>query len=201
MLARRRGIEIHGTEQTLGSIKGDPPTNRLRRIKPGGRFSIGGLHITSVPTMHDAPGATAFVIEDGETRLGVLTDLGMATESVARGFGNLDGLILEMNHDEKMLLEGPYPWFLKKRIAGGGGHLSNKQGAELLGKLAHKGLQHLTLAHLSEENNRPQRALHSAMAALDERGVAPKVAVGSIHRACEPVFLERRGQLALNLGA
>ena len=201
VLARRRGIEIYGTPRTLASIVGTPPPELLHEIVPGSRFAIGGLCISSVPTMHDAPGSSAFVIDDGETRLGVLTDLGIVTESVSRAFENLDGLILEMNHDEKMLEDGPYPWFLKRRIAGAGGHLSNRQSAELLERIAHPGLRHLTLAHLSEENNRPDRAMDAAMKALSRLGLCPRISVGSISSACEPVEVSGRGQLSLGLGS
>jgi phosphoribosyl 1,2-cyclic phosphodiesterase len=199
VLARRHHLDIHATEQTLGWLRGDPPVERLRAIPRGGRFAIGGLTITSVPTVHDAPGSVAFVLDDGETRLGVVTDLGVVTENVVEAFGGLDGLVLEMNHDEGMLHDGPYPWHLKRRIAGERGHLSNRQAADLLARLAHPGLQHLTLAHLSEENNRPQTARAVAEGVLASAGVSPTLAVAGVKRPSEPVVLERAGQLALGL--
>ena len=197
VLARRHGLEILGTEPTLGSLRGEPPLERLRPFACGGRFSVGRLRFESVATMHDCPGSCAFVVSDGETRLGVVTDLGVVTAGVVRALEGVDGLILEMNHDEIMLRDGPYPAFLKRRIAGSLGHLSNRQAADMLARLAHPGLQHLTLAHLSQENNRPAAALEAAEGVLDAAGVQPEVAVAGIERPCEPVTLQRTGQLML----
>ncbi len=199
VLARRFGLKIHATTETLGLIRGDPPKSSLCAIPRAGSFRIKGLSFTTFATLHDAPGSVALVIDDGETRLGVVTDLGVVTEGLVRGFQGLDGLVLESNHDEDMLEGGPYPYFLKKRIAGVGGHLSNRQAGDLLGRLAHPGLQQLTLAHLSEENNRPEKALAVAEGVLAAAGAKARVTVAGAHTVAEPVDLECRGQLPLAL--
>ena len=197
VLARRHDVEILGTKETLSLLRGDPPEEKLRSFPVGGRFAIGGLTLSAVPTMHDSPGSCGFVIDDGESRLGVITDLGVVTENVVTSLEGLDGLVLEMNHDEKMLRDGSYPGFLKARIRGEMGHLSNKQGADLLARLAHSGLQHLTLAHLSEENNKPEIALEMACGILSSAGIGTSVSVARASCPIEPVALERNGQLAL----
>jgi len=198
-LARRYGIEIHATAGTLRHIRGEPPPERLHTVDVRGRFRIGGLEIRLAPTPHDAVGSCAVVVADGDTSLGVCTDLGRPTEAIRKHLEGVDGLVLEMNHDLRMLLEGPYPEVLKRRIHGDLGHLSNEQSAELLARVLHPGLQHLSLAHLSEQNNLPEIARETAERVLDDAALAPGLAVAEQHRPGQPVRLEtkRRGQLAL----
>ena len=108
--------------------------------------------------------------------------------------------MLEFNHDLDMLRNGPYPPRLKARIESDLGHLSNDQGAALLARLCHEGLQHVTLAHLSEKNNRPALARAAAEAALDRAGFSPALAVAEQHAVGHPVTLRPgrpRGQLSL----
>lgn len=201
VLARRFGLDVHATAGTLRHVRGDPPPDRLRPVDVRGRFRIGGLEIRLAPTPHDAVGSCSVVVDDGETSLGVCTDLGRSTETIRRHLEGVDGLVLEMNHDLRMLLEGPYPEVLKRRIHGDLGHLSNDQAAELLADLLHPGLQHLSLAHLSEHNNLPELARDRAGAVLADAALSPVLAVASQHRPGEPVRLctRRRGQLALPL--
>lgn len=199
VLARRHGLSIHGTAGTLQAIRGEPPQEALRITSSRSRFRVGGLEIRLAPTPHDAPGSVSVVVDDGETSLGILTDLGRQTEKLVEHLSGLDGLVLEMNHDETMLIEGPYPERLKRRIHGDLGHLSNEQGAELLGRLLHPGMQHLSLAHLSEQNNDPSLARDVAARVLGGAGLEPNLVVAAQHRPGEPVVLRprRKGQLGL----
>jgi phosphoribosyl 1,2-cyclic phosphodiesterase len=96
----------------------------------------------------------------------VLTDLGHPSDAVAAGFAGCDALVLECNHDAELLAAGPYPGFLKARVGGDHGHLSNAQAAALLARLGGARLQHLVAAHLSETNNRPEFARAALAAAL-----------------------------------
>ncbi len=96
----------------------------------------------------------------------MLTDAGSVTPYMRESLTGLDALLLEFNHDRQMLLNGPYPSFLKQRVAGPKGHLSNAQAAELLGSLDISRLQHLVLTHLSETNNTPEHALAAASEVL-----------------------------------
>src|SRR5205085_1687429 len=148
--ARKLGVRVLGTPPTLASIRD------LERGEPVGtrsRFTIGGLTVTCAPTPHDAAGSVSFVVSDGETSIGYVTDVGTHTRTLVDHLSGLDGLVLESNHDPDMLENGPYPENLKRRIRSGLGHLSNAQSARLLQKVLHPGLQQLTLAHLSETNN------------------------------------------------
>ena len=113
-----------------------------------------------------------FVFSDGRHRLGVLTDTGSITTHIIDMLGACDGLLLECNHDEDMLAEGPYPASLKARVGGRFGHLSNEQAAGLLQRLDTSALQHVAGAHLSDKNNTPWLARESLAgvlgASLDE---------------------------------
>lgn len=135
-------------------------------------FSVGGLSVVATPVPHDANEAAALVITDVATgyRVGVATDLGHVPETLPRAFERLDLLVVESNHDERMLAEGPYPWMLKRRVGSNLGHLSNKQTAALLPQLAHKGLRAVVLAHLSETNNAPDIAVRDATQSLRKAG-------------------------------
>ena len=104
-----------------------------------------------------------FVIDDGQARLGVLTDLGCVTAHVVRAMSRLDALVLECNHDAGLLAASDYPWSLKRRIAGPYGHLENGAAAQLLGALDQSRLRTVVAAHLSRSNNRPELA-RSALA-------------------------------------
>lgn len=130
-------------------------------------FAIGDLQVTPLIVPHDAAEPTQFVFSDGGRRMALVTDLGHTTPFLRDALGELDGLVIESNHDEDMLAAGPYPAALKQRVGGEYGHLSNAQTAALLAELAPKRLAWLALAHLSEQNNRPQLARAAVVAALD----------------------------------
>ena len=118
-------------------------------------FAIGDLEIQPFPVPHDAREPCQFVFSDGDTRLGVLTDVGSITSHLLRALGQLDALLLETNHDPDMLASGPYPLHLQQRVGGDYGHLSNQQAAALLDRLDTGRLQHLLAAHISDKNNTP----------------------------------------------
>ncbi|HCF56405.1 MAG TPA: MBL fold metallo-hydrolase, partial [Myxococcales bacterium] len=157
------------------------------------------LRVTSVATPHDSPESVALVVDDGDARLGIVTDLGVVREAIVSTLAGVDGLVLEMNHDEQMLADGPYPARLKRRIRGNYGHLSNQQGGELLRRLAHPGLQRVTLAHISEHNNTPELAREVAEGVLAQAPGRAALSIGEHHRPGEPVVLRGRGRKQLAL--
>ncbi len=165
VLARRHGLPVHLTAGTARHPKlAELP--RLERFNSHRPFAIGDLEITPFPVPHDAAEPAQFVIGDGARRLGMLTDVGCWTPHIERQLSGCDALILECNHDERMLARGPYPPSLKRRVGGEHGHLSNGQAAHLLSRLDHGRLQHLVAAHLSEKNNEAalaRRALSEAI--------------------------------------
>lgn len=116
------------------------------------------VRIEPVPVPHDAREPVQFVIDDGGARLGVLTDIGHGTPHVTRAMSRLDALVLECNHDARLLADSDYPWALKRRIAGPYGHLENGASAQLLAALDQSRLRTVVAAHLSRSNNRPELA-------------------------------------------
>jgi phosphoribosyl 1,2-cyclic phosphodiesterase len=107
---------------------------------------------------HDAREPVQFVVSDGASRLGVLTDIGASTAHVEQVLSGLDALVLECNYDLDMLWAGPYPKWLKSRIAGPLGHLDNRESERLLAALDRSKLKHVLGAHLSQHNNKPELA-------------------------------------------
>lgn len=132
--------------------------------------TVGTLTFSSFPTPHDSAGSVGYritVAEGEETHtVGYATDLGTVTAAVEQGLSGCEAVVLECNHDEEMLITGPYPRDLKRRIASRTGHLSNSDCAAFCAKLASCGTKRFLLAHLSETNNLPDLALGEVRAAL-----------------------------------
>ena len=172
-LAKRQGQRVpfyltSGTDQGLPKVC--RPERRVT-IQPGQAFSVGAFTVEPFTVPHDTRDPVGFSVQIGDLRCGVITDLGRPTRLVERMLSQLDIAVLEFNHDETMLLDGPYPWALKQRVKGPHGHLSNAQAAELLRQGASAKLRHLVLAHLSDDNNTPEVAREAAEAALHSAGL------------------------------
>jgi phosphoribosyl 1,2-cyclic phosphodiesterase len=179
IFARKLSVRVHATRGTLRALR-DPPPEELRfAVRAGVPVQLGTLCVTPVALPHDACEPVAYVFDDGEVRAAIVTDLGCAPPPVVRALQGLDALFLEMNHDLRMLLEGPYPWSLKQRVRSPLGHLSNAQGAALLASVLHDQLQKVVLAHLSQENNTPDLAFRAAARVLERAGSRAAVMVAS----------------------
>ena len=159
--AAQHGIPVwltHGTQTALaesGKLPGEVDT---RTILGRDAFAIGDLEIRPYTVPHDAREPVQFVFSDGAFRLGVLTDIGVSTAHVESTLSGCDALVLECNHDHDMLWAGEYPKWLKERISGPFGHLSNAASEKLLAALDRSRLKHVLAAHLSQQNNRPDLA-------------------------------------------
>ena len=149
----------------------------LTPVEPGTAFLVGGLTVSSFPTLHDAAQPMGFSVTDGARKAALVTDLGVVTEAVLGGIQGADLLVVEANHDVEWVQSGPYPYYLKSRILGELGHLSNEAGGALARRAAEAGAHTIVLAHLSHENNTPERALVAAEAALSCCAAGIKVAV------------------------
>lgn len=157
VLSRRFDIPVFLSRGTLEALP--PEVGEISHtcpFEPGAAFVIGDLRITPFPISHDAREPVGFRIEHEDTKLGICTDLGIATQLVKTRLQGCHGLIVEANHDPDRLLNGPYPWPLKQRIRSRHGHLSNLDSMDLLKCLHHESLHSVTLAHLSEVNNDPR---------------------------------------------
>lgn len=167
VLSRRFNLPVYISHKTkeashqLGSICD------LRYFESGTAFNINNLSLHPFSISHDAIDPAGFTIEKSGIKIGIATDLGIATLMVKEHLKECALLILEANHDPDMLINGPYPWPLKQRIKSRTGHLSNNDSATLLKELLHDRLYHVILAHMSETNNTPEKALSTVGNALN----------------------------------
>ncbi len=169
--ARRYGVPVYAADGVAEVIDKRLGLGVLKRVEvipfaPGEIFQVSGLEFTPFATPHDALSTVGFRVSDGATTLGFATDLGEAGEEVVRMLSGADLLYLESNHDEQLVIDGPYPWALKKRILSELGHLSNAACAKLVASLLHGGLKALVLGHLSETNNEPRLAFQATHSVL-----------------------------------
>ncbi|MBQ9767518.1 MAG: MBL fold metallo-hydrolase [Lachnospiraceae bacterium] len=164
VLARRYGIPLYATAETLcGMLKGKTnigriPEELLHEVAPGDTLWFEGLIATPHSISHDAANPVCYTFEADGCKAALVTDLGVYDESIVAAISEAQILYLESNHDVNMLMVGAYPYYLKQRILGERGHLSNDTAAELVCKVLHPGLRHVILAHLSKENNLPELA-------------------------------------------
>ncbi len=158
VLARRYGLPIYGTQGTLDAVRavrsvGKIDDSLLHPIRPGEEFQIGDMTVHPISISHDAADPVAYLMKTEHQKIGVITDLGTYDESLVELLQDLDILLLEANHDVRMLQTGSYPYPLKQRILGDRGHLSNVLSGQLLGRLLHDRFKAVVLGHLSQENN------------------------------------------------
>jgi phosphoribosyl 1,2-cyclic phosphodiesterase len=165
-LVQRECIPVwmsHGTHTAIGA----PDLQGLLRLaQDGQKIELSDLQIQPFTVPHDAREPLQLSCTDGSRRLGILTDLGHATTHVMQHLAGCQALLLECNHDPELLAASTYPVFLKKRVGGRLGHLSNPASATLARELHHAGLKHLVAAHLSQKNNRPDLAIAALTQAL-----------------------------------
>ncbi len=144
------------------------PLSDVRHFTAGEPIEIGDVCVHTLPTPHDGADGCAMIVDDGLSRLGVLTDLGHPFDALDETLATLDAVFLESNHDERMLADGPYPAFLKRRVRGPGGHLSNLESAELIARAGAR-LRWAALSHLSSDNNSPELAMATHRQVVGER--------------------------------
>jgi phosphoribosyl 1,2-cyclic phosphodiesterase len=165
--AARNNIPVWATFGTLAAVserfEGMAQVYGFDSHEP---FALGALEVTPIPVPHDAREPVQYVIGDGASRVGVLTDLGVSTPHVEASLDGCDALVLECNHDPEMLANGDYPYPLKQRIAGRLGHLDNAAAAGILGRIDTSRLAHVVAAHLSKQNNTPELARSALASAL-----------------------------------
>ena len=158
VLARRYGIPIYATQGTVGALKkstaiGKIPEDLWHVIEADSSFTVGDLAVKPFGISHDAAEPVGYRIEHGGKALATATDMGCYDEYTVHALKDLDVLLLESNHDVRMLEAGRYPYYLKRRILGEKGHLSNETAGQLLCRVLHEGIREIFLGHLSEENN------------------------------------------------
>jgi len=196
LLARRESLPVYLTEPTNIAVRfGSRATCQRVFIRAGQAFKVEQIEILPFEIAHDARQPVGYVLSfpDG-TRLGIATDLGYANPEAIEALGGCNLIGLEANHDPDLLMNGPYPWFLKQRIRSNKGHLSNANAAEMLGQLAGEDLQHIFALHLSETNNRPALAKKALVERIEKLGLTTQVSVISQNK---PLGYPAPGQMAL----
>lgn len=171
-VSRKYDATVYANRPTINRC-----TNQLRKtrvndiLETGKSFKINDITIETFAKNHDAADPVGLIVSSNGSRLGIITDVGASTSLLETRLRDCTSVMLEFNHDIEMLENGPYPYYLKKRIRSSYGHLSNEQAGDLLKRLCHKNLNHVVLAHLSEVNNTPEKALTKARESLLECGM------------------------------
>jgi phosphoribosyl 1,2-cyclic phosphodiesterase len=176
VLTRRNNIPAFTTEQVWKSILSRSFSKKIsgdciRKIPLQQKFHLAGFDIEAFPVYHDAPATIGFHICEGDKRITIVTDLGHICETAAQYIKVANLLVIESNYDEQMLLTGNYPPYLKARIRSDNGHLGNHQTSTFLAGAIHDNLSHICLAHLSKNNNTPEKAIQTLQQTLNENGI------------------------------
>lgn len=163
VVTRKYNIPVYTTELTWNKIKesgltGFMDESLFRKIIPDRDFSINELVIHPFNTSHDAVQPVCYTFQKDKKKISVATDLGCYNSYITEKLKDSNVLFIEANHDIEMLQNGSYPYYLKKRILGDRGHLSNEISGKLISEVISENLQYVVLGHLSRENNRPEVA-------------------------------------------
>ena len=187
---RKFGMPVYITRRTLLAARRYLKLGKMERVRiftAGSSLHFGDVIVDSIPTPHDSAEGLAYVVEDSQHRVGILTDLGHAFDGLKEVLRSLDAVIIESNYDPTMLENGRYPLRLRKRISGPGGHLSNDDSAELIHETLNGDdnarLKWACLCHLSEDNNHPDVAVAAHHKKIGDRipiYVAKRDGVGPI---------------------
>lgn len=170
---RKFPIPVYATADTIRAIWEKANMNNIspdlfHRISPEEELETGDMVVRPFSISHDAADPVCYTVEKEGKRIGVATDMGTYNDTIIEHLAQCDSLLLEANHDINMLQVGPYPYSLKMRILGDKGHLSNDASARLIKEILHPDLQHISLGHLSRENNFPDLAYQTVRYELEQ---------------------------------
>lgn len=158
VIARKCGVPIYATAGTIRAMEesqslGKIPEGIFREVRQDETCTVGDLSVHPFRISHDAAEPVGYRVSHGGHSVGVATDMGVYDDYIVDQLTGLDALLLEANHDINMLQVGSYPYYLKRRILGERGHLSNESAGQLLCRLLHDNMKTILLGHLSKENN------------------------------------------------
>ncbi|MEA3210740.1 MAG: hypothetical protein QOE70_3797 [Chthoniobacter sp.] len=182
---------IYCNRTTAEVLQSEAPERRKdwRYFMTGSSFSIKDITVETFPVPHDAVDPVGFVLHSGAEALGVLTDLGKATRLVVERLRQAQTVLIETNHDEKLLQnDTKRPWSVKQRIMSHHGHLSNTAAAAVLGELLGGRLRRAVLGHLSRDCNRPELAVDAVRGRLDADGASAVEVFCATQREISPRF-------------
>ncbi|HEY9363330.1 MAG TPA: MBL fold metallo-hydrolase [Chitinophagaceae bacterium] len=155
VLSKKYNLPVYITAPTLKNGRLHVEKQLAKSFTAYQPVSIGALQVTAFPKFHDAADPYSFIVAQEDLKVGVFTDIGQPCQHLIDHFRQCNAAFLEANYDDEMLDAGSYPYYLKTRIRGGLGHLSNKQALELFTTHRPSFMTHLLLSHLSKNNNRP----------------------------------------------
>lgn len=163
VMARKYEIPIYATPGTIDAMKqcsgvGKIDEDLFVEVQADKKLTIKDITVNPMRISHDAAEPVAYRFGYGSKKAAICTDLGVFNDYTVECLKGMDALLIEANHDVNMLQVGPYPYYLKQRILGDRGHLSNENSGRLLSKILHDKLQTIVLGHLSKENNLPELA-------------------------------------------
>ena len=172
VICRKCNIPVYATTDTINAIKkydklGCVDEDLFHTISHDTSFSIKDIDIYPIKTSHDSADSVAYRFSNSNKSVAIATDMGTYNDYIADNLKNLDAILLEANHDVRMLQVGPYPYWLKQRILSDVGHLSNETSGRLLCEILHDNLQKVILGHLSKENNLPQLAYETVRVEIE----------------------------------
>lgn len=173
VMARKYHIPIYATYETAMAFRsirsmGDISDELINYVEPDRAFRINDITVEPFSTSHDAANPVCYTLHSENEKVGIATDLGKYDDYIISKLDDSDLLMIEANHDINMLMVGKYPYYLKQRILGDRGHLSNDLSAQLICRLLRKKKQHIILAHLSKENNYEELAYETVLCELSK---------------------------------
>ena len=177
-------------ERTVSKSMKPGQTFPWANFETGDSFDVGGLSIETFGIQHDAADPVGYVVSDGNAKVGVATDMGVVTEVVKRHLRGCDALVMEVNHDLDMLMESDRGWWLKQRISGRNGHLSNEQASELLSSICTDCLKVVFPAHVSGDCNTPELAIGTVRDTLRSLGREDSVRISPTYREAAGEVIE-----------
>lgn len=174
IISRKLNIPIYANINTwnnMADLIGKVKTENIKYFAVGEELEIGGMGVRSYSIPHDAVDPVGFCFHEGNRKVSIATDLGYFSDTVKENISGSDMVLLESNHDIEMLKMGRYPYFLKRRILGEHGHLSNEAAGHAVYELLQTGVRDVLLGHLSKENNFPELAYETVKGILEEKKV------------------------------
>lgn len=200
-LLKRRTIPLYAGAGTCREIAfADAAlSDALEVIGNGEVLRVGDCTVRAFATSHDTAEPMGYRIDAADGSLGILTDSGVVTPSAHDALLGVDALVLEANHDVGMLRCGPYPYYLKERVLGARGHLSNDDAARFAVEMARAGTTTFVLAHLSAENNTPIQAEYTVARALSSQGFSVRLCIAPRDEMSEG-FVCKKSMLSVSGG-
>lgn len=174
VVSKKYGLPVFATEGTHLAMKNSGiPEKNIRCILPDTDFEIGSIGVRAFSIPHDAANPVGYSFFYGKNKLSVATDMGHMSDYILNNIKGSIAVILESNHDINMLKSGRYPEFLKRRILGDFGHLSNEAAAQMAVELLKSGTRHIMLGHISADNNSPMLAITETASLAEKNGAVP----------------------------